>query len=1034
MADKEFFDILIVVPLEEELVQVMEVFPGKDNRSTDTSFRYVVDAGVDGLRVLVVQQDGMGKGYASRAVKDALAAYDFGMITCIGIAGSLTDDLRLCDVCYSEDILDVTENAKVEDIESGMDISLSPTYYDTPAEFAAAINFSRLFPDLRPSYVEWQTEADAHGKTLLPNPVLERDGKERHLSAPKAKNGMIACGLVTKSSKYNAKIVGVERKVLAIETESGGIFDEGKQASVPCLTIRGISDHADKNKGKLEAETGEKVRQIAARNAARFFRLQLRNAHFIAALRKTCANRQLPLDLGSIPAAAPDEDLTSTIASIDNLIDERLRELSPEFRLQVKGYKLPVPRIREVHYASGLGHNFSSDPVEVREALESENVVLLSLSRTYPDYSLPWVIATDLLTAEVGGKQAIPVVVNGDRIRPPHGGLVSASEYQFLVPEDVEGTQLVFIINEIPLESQTRIRFLEAEMKLKPSAKFVIITRNETNLVAESEFSSAVGASFYHLTGVSFMEIAHFVQKNFEITATEAEVIALRLRDTFRHFDLSAHPTYFAGISKEVLTSLLQANRRAELIQLAVDGFLTFVVAGDKAKVKLSRTTRAKFLRTIAVEIHIEKRLFNQAELIEFAKTFADLKDFEIDPIAFVGSFVDSGVLHFENDEAKFSLPFIESYLLAVELVESPDKAKVYFDLSQSIFDVGTFDLYAELGASEDVVNSVIDAMAASVENFGLAEDEVHALLKEDIRPSSMKSLQRLEGLQKSMQRTAEEVRQGKGDTDRKQKILDVADRVRETAVDKSGFGRNEVGPVKSDAEIKVEFAVKSWAVGTTLLGAGAEDLSGDTKQRLAELLVELGGVIVHRWTTANASVDFEQIKAELTSDESIAEMVGDSGNNVTDMRQKVEGVVDILEFAFLAEPTRRILGHLCEGARQKVLAISVERAKHAGLVNELIHGAWLSDIESERGEKLLAETAKNLPNSPFLRVVLATHLLTRVYWNHWRKEDRLKLLDLAAEVIKPMTQIDKGKIQRIVKKELGAPKPPRKRRRPRRG
>lgn len=171
--------------------------------------------------------------------------------------------------------------------------------------------------------------------------------------------------------------------------------------------------------------------------------------------------------------------------------------------------------------------------------------------------------------------------------------------------------------------------------------------------------------------------------------------------------------------------------------------------------------------------------------------------------------------------------------------------------------------------------------------------------------------------------------------------------------------------------------------------------------------------------------MDFEQIKAELTSDESIAEMVGDSGNNVTDMRQKVEGVVDILEFTFLAEPTRRILGHLCEGARQKVLAISVERAKHDGLINELIHGAWLSDIESERGEKLLAdETAKNLPNSPFLRVVLATHLLTRVYWNHWLKEDRLKLLDLAAEIIRPMTQIDKGRIQRLVKKETRLPKP----------
>lgn len=53
----------------------------------------------------------------------------------MGIAGSLTGDLRLCDVCYYEDIVDITDNAKVEDIESGMDIALSPSYYETPAQF-----------------------------------------------------------------------------------------------------------------------------------------------------------------------------------------------------------------------------------------------------------------------------------------------------------------------------------------------------------------------------------------------------------------------------------------------------------------------------------------------------------------------------------------------------------------------------------------------------------------------------------------------------------------------------------------------------------------------------------------------------------------------------------------------------------------------------------------------------------------------------------------------------------------------------------
>ena len=45
-------------------------------------------------------------------------------------------------------------------------------------------------------------------------------------------------------------------------------------------------------------------------------------------------------------------------------------------------------------------------------ALEQHEAILLGLSKNYPDYSLPWVIANDLLTAVVGGKQLLPIVVD----------------------------------------------------------------------------------------------------------------------------------------------------------------------------------------------------------------------------------------------------------------------------------------------------------------------------------------------------------------------------------------------------------------------------------------------------------------------------------------------------------------------------------------------------------------------------------------------------------------------------------------------
>jgi nucleoside phosphorylase len=83
-------------------------------------------------------------------------------------------------------------------------------------------------------------------------PVVGRDGGEETLDAPQAKNGAIVCGSVSKSKAYNKKLRSIERKILAIETESGGVFAQATAKSIPALTIRGISDHANRDKGELE--------------------------------------------------------------------------------------------------------------------------------------------------------------------------------------------------------------------------------------------------------------------------------------------------------------------------------------------------------------------------------------------------------------------------------------------------------------------------------------------------------------------------------------------------------------------------------------------------------------------------------------------------------------------------------------------------------------------------------------------------------------------------------------------------------------
>ena len=276
----------------------------------------------------------------------------------------------------------------------------------------------------------------------------------------------------------------------------------------------------------------------------------------------------------------------------------------------------------------------------------------------------------------------------------------------------------------------------------------------------------------------------------------------------------------------------------------------------------------------------------------------------------------------------------------------------------------------------------------------------------------------RLQSLQSRLRKTAEDVSRGVGDTKQKQRMLDIADRVKEAAADKTTFGSGEKDTEVSDAQRDVDFAVQSWVIGTTLLGAGAEHLTAATKQRLAKALVELAAAIIHHWTSAHLEADFADVKAELTTDEVIKAVVGDVAGQgeIDETRRYIAGIVDVLEFAFLSEPLRRILHHLCEGARQKVLGTSVEKAEVSGVMELLVHGAWLADIEVARGASALNGAIKGLPATPFLRSALANHFLARVYWSHWKKEDRLALLDAAEEALRPFdVNLNKAELKRLI-------------------
>jgi hypothetical protein len=282
----------------------------------------------------------------------------------------------------------------------------------------------------------------------------------------------------------------------------------------------------------------------------------------------------------------------------------------------------------------------------------------------------------------------------------------------------------------------------------------------------------------------------------------------------------------------------------------------------------------------------------------------------------------------------------------------------------------------------------------------------------------------RLDAIRERFNKLTDDVKSGRGDVKRKQRMLDVADRVRETASEKSGL-RDETAVEEGTEEIQAfAAAVRYWVIATTMLGAGAEHLKAETKQELAASVIDMAATLSHIWTEAYTRVDFDEIRKEFTSDEVVTSIQNgtDDPGDADETRRQLGGMVDLLEFSLFATPLRRLLNHLCETARLRVLAASVERAEVAGEVQAVLHAAWLADIDGRRGHRALLAAIKELPPSPFLRIVIATHLMTRVYWNHWDKDDRLRLLDAAELALKPFMTLKKGEIIRYI--EAHTPKP----------
>jgi nucleoside phosphorylase len=990
--------IVVLIALPEEHAEFQAVFPVTNDHSTPTQVRLEHGSGRDGIRLISVLAEQMGSQSALFSADQALDDLSPNLIVVLGIAGGITSDLIIGDVCISNEVIDVLQNSKVYDKDGSLDVSFAPDFYNIDAELVSSFTFLRVHPGFAKIYQEWKNAGSSDDDAKALGDAVRDKGPEFIV-------GPMACGPVVSSDIFNSKLKSLHRKVAAIETESGGVFGRLARCRVPAIAIRGISDLADGDKAELERRSQGGARRLAMRNASRLLAQQIQNDRFVNVAARDYHSKG-PADGMLFP---PQEALKSIVSELDREIRTNLAERSPEFRAKPESFYLPIPRAQKINYADDLTGRELGTPENLVDCLKSNSRIIVRLPRSYPSQALGWSLAYSLIRQQIDEKVVLPYVVSGEALNPPQSGFEKLLPTAFTTTVARPEFSRVIIIEEPIFHARNRMKFLSDELK-KVDAHILIITKTEDSLSSVEDFVKENDFQEYELAQVSFSETAFFLEKAFDMTAREAELVAIRLDDTFRKFRLDAHPTYFAGIQEETLAALINANKRAELIQLAVHALLSLMVAADKSVPPLSRTTRERFLRSLVLEMACGTESVDDQRLLKLAEKFLGDGLLPTPGPEFLAPFFDIGLLYRMGGTIHVTHPYLESYLLAEALRERPDLAITYFSPDNSKFNFYAYDLYCEMGPDNAVIHEMTEfcknAVSQSVEAFPFE----HCYLDRSVRLTQLSSPSQLTSLTSGLMATAEKME--KDDTSsgevrsEKQRMLDAKRHVSSQVGERKSARKKSVPD-----ELQKEFETldglnRALSLSVIAVGSGSESISGDDKVKLAGLILGIAEKFSDLWTRNRMRIDFAAMRNDLLADENVWNVIEEysiDDSEFDKVKADLQMFIHVFELNTILEPMGRIYSRIANTAGSRVLLPVMERVSPIGEIQRLIRSTWLLEISPESGKDSLKNALGEYGGSPLMRIVLASHLLWRVYWHHYKTSGARHFVNSARRALRPI-------------------------------
>lgn len=993
--------IVALIALEEEFSIFQDTFRFKADHSVANRMCLEHEVNVPHVRLISVLAQNMGANNARSSASYAIENFAPDMVVVIGIAGGISSDFSIGDVCISNEVIDVLNNAKIEEVNGKDEIKFSPDIYPIQAELSTSFTFTRTHPNFKGLYSNWQQMAQQRVKDFGLEDVCKK--------LPVIGVGPIVCGPVSGSTPYNKKIKGIDRKISAIETESGGVFQELSSRGIPGIAIRGISDLADADKNELEDKTEGKARELAMRNASEMLATQLHNHWFLEVAKKYANSKSEGSQVELFPEK---EFVINPVAIIETEIKENLEDLCPEFRNKPEGFYLPIPRISRKSYSEDIETHNLEQPENIVEVLTANDRVVVKLARSYPNQALSWTLAQNLLREEIDGKIVLPFVVKGVNIKPPKSGLLKCIPQDLVGKIEKEHFIPIFIIEEPDFSSRSKIKFLTQEIS-KTNGKILVLSKSEDYATVVDQFITDNDAFEYELTPISFSETAQFLEKAFDMPAYEAEAVAIKLEDTFRKFQLDAHPTYFASLQEETLAALINANKRAELIQLAVDGLLSLIVAADKSSDRLSRTTRERFLKLVVLQM-AQKENFDDEDLSCLASSFLKEYKFNVSQTEFLNPFFQAGLLFQSDGKIFFTHPYVRSYLLAAAFKEIPEKAKGYFDPNGELFDFYAYDLYCEMGPSLDVIGNISEYINTALENANDIYSDQNVFTETKRPMTSISSVPQIKGFALRLASNAEKMNASQSSSNcndnvrvEKQRLLDIRRQARAKLTKEKPSRKTDDLP----EELQIEFNIldglsRSLALSVISVGSGAESLDGDSKTSLSNLVLKVADRFTDIWTRNRLRIDFDKSREEILSDENIWELmekIGAEDEAYETIKADLSFFLSETEIQMILEPLRRVMWRISASASAKVLSPVIKETVAENSIQKLILGCWYLDINPEAGKSLLKAALKDYKGSTILRLAIATHCLNRLYWHHYKTAGADHFIASAKRAISPL-------------------------------